>query len=172
MKQYPATFLLVIACLLKLSAQSVTSDEKLTKSAQAETLEEQRAKAELGDAISQLVIGDCYRLGWGVTQNDIEAVKWYRKVAEMGVMDAQANLGIAYANGQGVVKNELIAYQWFLLASARGLETSRENVSILEKRLTAELRAEGQRLATEWQAAFEKRHKEHYKNLIEKLSGE
>ncbi len=37
------------------------------------------------------------------------------------------------------------------------IETAREDVSELESKLTAEQRAEGQRLATEWQAAFEKK---------------
>jgi hypothetical protein len=45
----------------------------------------------------------------------------------------------------------------FLLESAKGDDASRENVSILEVNLTAEQRAEGQCLATEWKATFEKR---------------
>jgi hypothetical protein len=46
------------------------------------------------------------------------------------------------------------------LASANGhpLAAKRE-VPKLESKLTAEQRAEGQRLATEWQAAFEKKQK-------------
>ncbi len=36
-------------------------------------------------------------------------------------------------------------------------QTARENLPVSEANLTAEQRAEGQRLATEWQAAFEKK---------------
>lgn len=125
--------------------------------AEGSPLEKIRAKAEQGDADAQILLGSAYYNGEGVVKNKAEAIKWFRKAAEQGNAAAQSQLGDLYANGQGVVKNELIAYQWFLLASANGIENSKENVSILEKNLTAELRAEGQRLATEWQADFEKR---------------
>jgi len=95
-----------------------------------------------------------------VPQDDAEAVKWYRKAAEQGDASAQSKLGRLYTIGIGVVKNDLLAYQWHLLASAKGMESSQENMSLLEKILNAEQRAEGQRLATEWQAAFEKRQAE------------
>ena len=73
---------------------------------------------------------------------------------------AQYNLGLCYGEGTGVVKNDLLAYQWYLLASANGNETARDDLPELEAKLTAEQRAEGQRIATEWQAAFEKRQAE------------
>jgi hypothetical protein len=85
-------------------------------------------------------------------------VKWFRKAAEQGRVDAQMNLGSIYADGIGVVKNDLLAYQWYLLASANGDPlAARREVPKLESKLTAEQQAEGQRVATEWQAAFDKR---------------
>lgn len=142
-----ATFAAVIVYLLPLPTQ-------------AETFEETRAKAVQGDAEAQSDLGFCYANGQGVVKDEVEAVKWYRKAAEQGHAQAQNNLGFCYANGYGTVKNDSVAYQWLFLASANGDETARENVPKLEAKLTAEQRAEGQRLATEWQAAFEKRQAE------------
>jgi uncharacterized protein len=105
-------------------------------------------------------LGECYDNGEGVVKNKAEAAKWYHRAAEQGQVLAQHMLGLLYAKGEGVVKNELLAYQWWLLSYANGMESSQENMSLLEKILNAEQRAEGQRLATEWQAAFEKRQAE------------
>jgi hypothetical protein len=110
--------------------------------------------------MAQYNLGVCYDNGVGVVKNEAEAAKLFRKAAEQGHAEAQSALGVCYYNGEGVVKNDSLAYQWFLLASANGNETAKVNVSKLEAKLTAEQRAEGQRLATEWQAAFEKRQAE------------
>jgi TPR repeat protein len=145
---------------------------------EAEAMKWHRKAAEQGDAFEQWVLGNHYSMGNTLVENesdfvkfyiknsnlktpipvmrDREAVKWYRKAAEQGFVLAQRDLGECYANGKGLVKNELLAYQWYLLASVNGDETARENVPKLEAKLAAEQRAEGQRLATEWQAAFEK----------------
>ncbi|MDA7916026.1 sel1 repeat family protein, partial [Verrucomicrobia bacterium] len=58
--------------------------------------------------------------------------------------------GFMYDNGYGVIKNGTTAYMWNLLAGAQGNETARKNIPKIEKRLTPEQRAEGQRLAGEW----------------------
>ena len=65
-----------------------------------------------------------YDNGWGVPENDAEAVKWYRKAAEQGYVDAQFNLGNMYANGWGVPVNNVRAYMWWSLAKALGNENS------------------------------------------------
>lgn len=46
-------------------------------------------------------------------------------------------------------KNDIEAYAWSLLAKARGAERAVEIIKILEERLTAEQRAEGQARAAE-----------------------
>lgn len=148
----------------------------------AESMKWSRKAAEQGDAFEQWVLGSQYSMGDRLVENeddfvrwhiknseltipvsvmrDREAVKWYRRAAEQGFVWAQRDLGECYVKGKGVVKNELLAYQWYLLASANGDETASNDLPALEAKLTAELRAEGQRLATEWQAAFEKRQAE------------
>ena len=120
-----------------------------------------RKAAEQGNAFAQFSIGVCYHNGEGVTKNESKAVEWFRKAAEQGYASAQINLGACYSNGEGVVKNEVEGYKWTLLAAAQGEETAKENVSVDERRLSPAQRAEGQRLAQEWEAAHAKREAVH-----------
>ena len=48
-------------------------------------------RAEQSDVTAQFNLGMFYAKGRGVTQDDKEAVKWYRKAAEQGDADAQNN---------------------------------------------------------------------------------
>ncbi|MFN6018112.1 MAG: tetratricopeptide repeat protein [Verrucomicrobiota bacterium] len=128
-----------------------------------------RKASEQGFAKAQFKLGLCHMTGKGVVKNEAEAVRWYRKAAEQGDASAQLNLGDAYFNGIGLEKNTFLGYQWMLLvaANANTLEETKKitiaiaqaKISLIERELTNEQRAEGQRLATEWQAAFEKKQK-------------
>ena len=46
-----------------------------------------------GDANAQYGLGVMYHNGYGVKQDDFEAVNWYRKAAEQGHASAQYSLG-------------------------------------------------------------------------------
>ena len=134
-------------CNLGLSyanGQGVAKDE-------AEAVKWVRKAAEQENASAQFDLGLSYTNGQGVVKDEAEAVKWFRKSAEQGNASAQYNLGICYYNGQGVVKNEIEGYKWFLLAAAQGALNAKKNVSIAERRLSPAQRAEGQRLAQEWE---------------------
>ena len=109
-----------------------------------------RKAAEQGDARGQFYLGFMYAKGQGVPQDYKEAEKWFRKAAEQGNADAQLNLGFMYDNGQGVAEDETAAYMWYLLAGAKGNEIARKAIPKIEKRLTSEQRAEGQRMAKDW----------------------
>ena len=41
-----------------------------------------------------------YDLGEDMSEDDAEAVRWFRMAAEQGHVDAQFNLGIMYARGE------------------------------------------------------------------------
>jgi len=110
-----------------------------------------RKAAEQGLSDSQFHLGGCYIMGQGVAKNDVEAVKWYLKAAEQGFALAQAVLGSCYSTGRGVAKNEVAGYKWVLLAAAQGEETAKKNIPAFESMLSPDQRAEGQRLAQEWQ---------------------
>ncbi len=123
--------------------RGVTKDE-------AEAVKWYRKAADQGHARAQSTLGVMYANGQGVTKDDAEAVKWYRKAADQGEAVAQSNLGAMYARGEGVPKNHLEAYKWRLLAAAQGDELAKKAVPALERDMTREQIAEGQKLAREF----------------------
>ena len=116
----------------------------------AKALAELRGRAEKGDARAQFNLGLMYQNGQGVAKDEVEAVKWYRKAADQGNAFAQNNLGVMYANGLGVEEDDVEAYKWFLLSGAQGTEQAKEKIPIIEKSLTPEQRAQGEKLAREF----------------------
>jgi TPR repeat protein len=106
-----------------------------------------RKAADQGLAEAQFNLGQNYRRGEGAAKDEAEAVKWFRKAADQGNAMAQAVLGLMYADGEGVVKDDTEAYKWMLLAGAQANEEARTYIPFLERRLTPDQRAEGQRLA-------------------------
>ncbi|OBX79779.1 tetratricopeptide repeat protein [Haemophilus aegyptius] len=76
--------------------------------------------AEQGNALAQMMLGVMYAKGQGVKQDDVEAVKWYRKAAEQGNANAQAILGFSYLLGKGVQVNKSLAKEWFGKACDNG----------------------------------------------------
>ena len=113
-----------------------------------------RAKAEQGDASAQFNLGLAYEDGLGVAKDQVEAAKWYRKAAEQGHAKAQFNLGVAYDNGRGVAKDQVEAYAWFNLAAIKN-EDGRKMRGILEKTLSRDEIAAGQRRTRELQKEIE-----------------
>ncbi|HHF3795903.1 TPA: tetratricopeptide repeat protein [Haemophilus influenzae] len=76
--------------------------------------------AEQGNAQAQLMLGNMYANGLGVKQDDVEAVKWYRKAAEQGDANVQFILGSLYLLGKGVQVNKSLAKEWFGKACDNG----------------------------------------------------
>lgn len=89
-------------------------------SAKSLEFEEDRRKAEQGNAIAQHKLGFMYRNGKGVHQDDVKAVEWYRKAAAQGYAAAQSDLGFMYLNGKGVPKDNAKAAEWYRKAAAQG----------------------------------------------------
>ena len=56
--------------------------------------------------------------GRGVAQNDVEAVRLYRKAADQNFANAQNNLGWMYLNGRGVARDLNKAGIWFRKAAS------------------------------------------------------
>jgi hypothetical protein len=109
-----------------------------------------RKAAEQNNTYAQNDLGLCYADGRGVAKDEVEAMKWYRKAAEQNDAAGQANLGAFYGAGRGVAKDYVEAYKWRLLAAAQGDEFSKEAVPALERVMTREQIAEGQKLAREF----------------------
>ena len=126
-----------------------------------------RKSADQGNAEGQDGLGFCYRYGLGVTKNDVEAVKWYRKAAEQGYDVAQYNLGYMYYDGEGAPKDYVQSYKWQLLATSHGNESAKKLVSFLEKNMTLEQIAEGQKLAREFKPRDKSKVKEVTRENVE-----
>ena len=81
-----------------------------------------------------------------MTPEEVKAFEGYKTSAEKGDRVAQYNLGLCYATGDGVAKDEIEAYAYWNLAGTTH-ENARKNLTILEKRISADQIAAGQRRA-------------------------
>jgi len=113
----------------------------------AEAIKIWRILAEKDNPKAEDGLGGCYATGCGVEKDVNEAIKWFRKSASQGSAAGQLELGSAYLNGSGVVKDYVEAYKWLNLASAQGMVWARENLPVIERNMTPEQIAEGQRRA-------------------------
>ena len=129
-------------------------------------------------------LGVMYANGDGVPDDEAEALAWFRESAEEGDVPAQYMLGVMYADGADALRgpvrragsapsisargrrapNTVEAQKWLNLAASHVIgEEQRFYAEIRDRearKLTSEQLAEAQRLAAEWQAAFEQRQTE------------
>ena len=103
----------------------------------------------------QYALGLMYEGGIGVSEDDAEAVKCYRKAAEQGYVEAQLNLGFIYAEGYGLPEDAVVAFMWHNLAAAQNNKQAIENKDIPIKLMTKEQIAEAQKMSREWIAKRE-----------------
>ena len=78
------------------------------------------------------------------------ALREWRPLANQGLASAQYNLGVMYDNGRGVPQDDVEAYKWWNLAAAQGNAFAKSHKEIVEKKMTRQQIAEGQRLSREW----------------------
>ena len=74
MNRYAPLLMLLVACC---SSTAVAQDVPRT----TDQVTAIRQLAEKGNAKAQTNLGLMYSIGWGVAENDAEAVKWYRLAA-------------------------------------------------------------------------------------------
>ena len=84
------------------------------------SLQECTKSAEQGNVEDQNRLGWLYLTGDGVTQNDHEAMKWYRRAADQGDANALYNIGWMYGNGRGVAKDDTEAVKCYRKAAELG----------------------------------------------------
>ena len=94
-------FLMVVACISILFSGEKSIDSLIKA-------------AEQGDAEAQNNLGLAYYNGKGVTQDYVEAVKWWRKAAKQSNANAQYKLGLIYADGWGVKQDYISSYMQHL----------------------------------------------------------
>jgi len=110
--------------------------------------------AERGDAAAQHNLGEMYRIGLGVTQDDAKARASYLKAAEQGFAKAQWVLGAMYASGIGGPKDYVQACKWSALSAQQrmkhDLKQAVEARDKVAKKMTPAQLAEAKRLVAEW----------------------
>jgi hypothetical protein len=104
----------MIACVAQLLAQPTT--------AVSTPLDELRARAEKGDAISQAFLGSKMFL----IENYAEALKWSQEAANQNDPLGQLTLGIIYSGGFGVSEDLAKAAGLFRMAAEFGLESAQD----------------------------------------------
>ena len=116
---------LAATAVFQLPAQQTEADRK--------SLADLRAKAEKGDAQSQYDLGrafDHWTFGlFGVTNDAVEAVKWYRRAAEQNHALAQSSLGVCYYMGDGVPKDVVEALKWWRKAAEQNVAEAQYNLA-------------------------------------------
>jgi TPR repeat protein len=125
MKASRLMFTLLLAssvAVVQLAAQQAKADQK--------PIEEVKAKAEAGDAESEVELGLRYEQGKGVAKDQVEAVKWYRKAAEQNLAAAQNDLGACFYNGDGVTKDPVEAVKWFRKAAEQNFAAAQFNLGV------------------------------------------
>ena len=76
--------------------------------------------AEAGDSAAQFNLSTMYSFGWGVSKNDVEALKWLRASADQRYPPAQYALASRYGAGTGVPKDSKEAVRLLLDAAEQG----------------------------------------------------
>ncbi len=118
-------------------------------------LSEWEPLAEAGDPYAQFYLGLMYYDGIGISQNLLEAEKWFRMAGDQGHAPAQISLGVMYGEGQGVRADLVHAFMWFTLAKSRlpfgeNRERVLKNLNIIAAIMTPEQITEASILADEW----------------------
>jgi uncharacterized protein len=95
--------------------------------------------AEKGETRAQFFMGFMYDMGFGVPENDNEAIKWYQLAAEQGDARAQLFSGFLYDFGIGVLGNDKKALKWYKLAAAQGYTEAELNILQLESKVSPQV---------------------------------
>ena len=107
-----------------------------------------RKAADQGHVDAQLHLGVLYDCGYGVPEDNAEAVAWYRKAADQGSVIAMECLGGLYCFGEGVLQDYVQAATWFRKAAEQGSENAQLELGLLYHRGEGVTRDDAE--AAEW----------------------
>ncbi|KAK5829608.1 hypothetical protein F5H01DRAFT_393690 [Linnemannia elongata] len=113
------------------TSQSHQSPQDHTAPTSARNISPIVVKASLGDAKSQVELGDMYRTGDGVEEDFDEARYWYFKAANQGYPAGQCNVGHLYRLELGVDRNHSTAMSWYKKAADQGDAEGQCHVGIM-----------------------------------------
>lgn len=94
------------------------------------------AKAQQGDAKSQMWLGCAYEQGWFGNTDYPQALTWFERASAQGDPDAENALGQMYADGEGVTHSYATAATWYRKAAEQvpdlgGAGQGRNNLGLL-----------------------------------------
>ena len=89
-----------------------------------------RRSAEQGYADAQFNLGLAYYRGEGVSEDETQAIYWWRKAAEQGYAHAQYGLGEAYNQGKGVPQDYVQAVYWLREAAEQGYADAQSHLGL------------------------------------------
>jgi len=95
-------------------------------------------------------VGLVYERGLGVSQNPIEAVKWFKRAAEMGHAVAMLRVGEMYRKGSGVKPDRISAYAFIFLASSADIPEAKQERVSLEREMGSKDVEKAKKKAIEW----------------------
>jgi TPR repeat protein len=87
-------------------------------------ISELTAKAERGEAASQLALAVRLRDGKGVTKDDAAAMQWAHRAADAGNAEAMDFVGFAYLRGSVVKRQPEIAFAYFKAAAGKSAQAA------------------------------------------------
>ena len=109
-----------VLCSLVISACASDDSQPYVKRVQE--------NAGRGDAKAQHAMGLMYYRGDGVSQDRVEAAKWFRRAAEQNYAEAETSLGRMYTSGSGVAQDYTLAVHWFRKAADQNNPTGQNSL--------------------------------------------
>jgi TPR repeat protein len=94
-------------------------------------LQRYKRAAELGDAISQAILGDIFANGEMVQPDYEQAAKYYRMAADQGQKDGEFGLAARYTLGQGVPVDQGEAMRLFKAAADQGHADAQYDLGVM-----------------------------------------
>ena len=115
---------------LRFAVSSTPGDSPVPKENQVAFDEATKTKACSGDADAQLKLAEIYFKGIGISKDEVEAFKWFKKSAEQGNASAQERSGWCYSNGFGVPKDDAEAVRCFRAATNQGNDLAKFHLGL------------------------------------------
>src|SRR5919109_3934580 len=127
---YACLALLLIAASSQLTAESPDRKASSVKTKTGQ-LDKIFRRAENGESLAQFQLGLAYETGDGITQDYVEARRWYTKAGNAGDTSAQNNLGVLWANGLGGERDDREALRWYQRAALSGQPAAQNNLAFM-----------------------------------------
>lgn len=124
-------FLFALAALLLQPSGVALAQYSADASAKQKAIANLKQNANDGDVGAQVQMGVIYLTGDGVTKDDAEALKWFRKAADQDNPIAERYLAEMYFKGRGVEADNMESAKWLRMSADQGDPQSQYNLAVL-----------------------------------------